>query len=49
MYARVGTTGGKKRASDPRGLGLQAVMSCLMYVLGTELMSFARAASTLNC
>jgi hypothetical protein len=32
----TGACGSKKRAPDPLGLRLQAVMSCLMWVLGTK-------------
>lgn len=37
MYMCAGKIGGEKRTSDPRGLRLQAVVRCLMSVLGTEL------------
>lgn len=38
---------GQKRASDPVGLELQ-VVTCLMWVLGTELWSSERVESALN-
>lgn len=36
------------RFSDPLGLELQAVVSCLTWVLGSELKSSEKAASILN-
>lgn len=39
---------GQKRVLDPLELELQAVMSCPVWVLGTELGSLARAASNLS-
>jgi hypothetical protein len=38
----------RQRASDPLELELQAVVSCLMWVLETEPGSSARAVSALN-
>lgn len=43
-----GADGGRKRMADPLGLELETVVSHLMLVLGTELWSFARAASAVN-
>ena len=40
--------GGQKRAPDTLELKLQAVESCLLWVLGTELRSCGRAASALT-
>lgn len=41
--------GGKKRATDPLELKVQAVVNCPPQVLGAELESFVRAVCTLNC
>lgn len=38
-----------KRTSDALELKLQVVLSSLPWILGTELGSFERAASTHNC
>jgi hypothetical protein len=46
MYAVA--RGGQKRVLDPLQLELQPVVSCLMWVLRTELRSFARATHGLN-
>lgn len=48
-HVSVGTRGGQKKASDPLVLGLQAVESHPLWVLGTKLKSRVRAASVLNC
>ena len=39
----------QKEVSDPMKLELQVVVNHLMWMLGTELESCARAASNLNC
>jgi len=49
LLCLCGAHKGQKRASDLLELELQVVVGCLMWVLGTELRSFARAANTLNC
>jgi hypothetical protein len=38
----AGARSSQKRASDPLDLGFQAVVSCLIWVLGTEPGSFAK-------
>jgi hypothetical protein len=43
-----GALGGQKRASDPLELELQAVVSCLVWVMGSELRPSGRAVSDLN-
>lgn len=40
---------GQKRACDPLELELQAIVSCLTWVLGTELRPSARALCILHC
>lgn len=40
--------GSQKRALDPFELELQAIVSCLMWLLGTEPVSAARAFSALD-
>lgn len=45
LYLHVGADalGGQKRATNPLELELQAVMSCLTWVLGAEPVSSGRA------
>lgn len=38
----------QKRPGDPMGLERQTVLSCLSWVLGTELRTWARAEHALN-
>lgn len=44
----TGIRGVQEKATDTLELELQAVVSCLMWVLGTEPGSFGRAANTLS-
>jgi hypothetical protein len=44
----VGTHREKKKVSGPLELDLQAVVSCLVWVLGRKLRSSGRAMSTLD-
>lgn len=44
----AGTHGSQKRISEPLKLELQVIVNYLMWVLGTKLISSARAPSTLN-
>ena len=45
----IGGNGVQRRASDSLELELQAVLSCLMWVLGTKLKSFAWVVCVLSC
>lgn len=45
---KCGGLASQKRALDPLKLELQVVVSCPTSLLGTELMSSARAANALN-
>lgn len=45
----AGTYGGQKKALDPPDLELHTIISCLTWVLGTELRSCGEAADALNC
>ena len=47
--ASVSAHSSQKRASDPRELEIQEVLSQLMWVIKTKLLSSARTRSALNC
>lgn len=47
-YVFAGAHGGQKGTSDPLDLELEAFVSCLISVLGSELGPFGTAVSALN-